>query len=315
MSLLFAALLATATPVSVPAKPLTIQPITAGPLAGTLTLPPVRSRATMLILPGSGPTDRDGNNPMGVAAHPYAKLAEALAARGIATVRIDKRGMFGSKAAGNPNAATIGLYAKDTAAWVAATRKATGARCVWLAGHSEGGLIALASAGQPGVCGLVLIAAPGRPLSTIIREQIAANPGNSPIASQAYAALDMLQAGKHADVSAMHPALAQGLFSPKVQDFLIDIFRYDPAALAKAAKVPMLIVQGEHDLQVARADADRLAAAQPLAKLVVVPGMNHVLKASPADRAANMATYADPSLPLAPGLVDAIADFVTGRGK
>ena len=315
MSLLFAALLATATPVSVPAKPLTIQPITAGPLAGTLTLPPVRSRATMLILPGSGPTDRDGNNPMGVAAHPYAKLAEALAARGIATVRIDKRGMFGSKAAGNPNAATIGLYAKDTAAWVAATRKATGARCVWLAGHSEGGLIALASAGQPGVCGLVLIAAPGRPLSTIIREQIAANPGNSPIASQAYAALDMLQAGKHADVSAMHPALAQGLFNPKVQDFLIDIFRYDPAALAKAAKVPMLIVQGEHDLQVARADADRLAAAQPRAKLVVVPGMNHVLKASPADRAANMATYADPSLPLAPGLVDAIADFVTGRGK
>ena len=315
MSLMFAALLATATPVSVPAKPLTIQPITAGPLAGTLTLPPVRPRATMLILPGSGPTDRDGNNPMGVAARPYAKLAEALAARGIATVRIDKRGMFGSKAAGNPNAATIGLYAKDTAAWVAATRKATGARCVWLAGHSEGGLIALASAGQPGVCGLVLIAAPGRPLSTIIREQIAANPGNAPIASQAYAALDMLQAGKHADVSAMHPALAQGLFNPKVQDFLIDIFRYDPAALAKAAKVPMLIVQGEHDLQVARADADRLAAAQPRAKLVVVPGMNHVLKASPADRAANMATYADPSLPLAPGLVDAIADFVAGRGK
>ena len=314
MSLLFAALLTATTPVSVPAKPLT-QPITAGALAGTLTLPPVRPRATMLIVPGSGPTDRDGNNPMGVAARPFAKLAEALAARGIATVRIDKRGMFGSKAAGNPNAATISLYAKDTAAWVTATRKATGARCVWLAGHSEGGLIALASADQPGICGLVLIATPGRPLSTIIRAQIAANPGNAPIAGQAYAALDALEAGKHADVSAMHPALAKGLFSPKVQDFLIDSFRYDPAVLAKAAKVPMLIVQGDHDLQVARTDADRLAAAQPRAKLVVVPGMNHVLKASPADRAANMATYADPSLPLAPGLVDAIADFVTGRGK
>ena len=314
MSLLFAALLTAATPVSVPAKPLT-QPITAGPLAGTLTLPPVRPRATMLILPGSGPTDRDGNNPMGVAARPYAKLAEALAARGIATVRIDKRGMFGSKAAGNPNAATIGLYAKDTAAWVTATRKATGARCVWLAGHSEGGLIALASADQPGVCGLVLIGTPGRPLSTIIREQIAANPGNAPIAGQAYAALDALQAGKHADVSAMHPALAKGLFNPKVQDYLIDSFRYDPAALAKAAKVPMLIVSGEHDLQVARADADRLAAAQPRAKLVVVPGMNHVLKASPADRAANMASYADASGPLAPGLVDAIVGFVTGAKK
>ena len=315
MSFLLAALMATATPT--PATPVS-RPVTAGPagaLAGTLTMPVGRPRATLLIIPGSGPTDRDGNNVLGVATAPYRMLASDLAAKRIATVRIDKRGMFASKTAGNPNAASIALYARDTADWVAATRRATGARCVWLAGHSEGGLIALVSAHQPDICGLILIAAPGRPLGQIIRAQLLANPANAPLLPPALAALDQLEAGKHADLSKMHPALAQGLFNPKVQDYLIEALRYDPAALAKGTTVPILIVQGDHDIQVPRADADRLAAAQPRAKLAVIAGMNHVLKIAPADRAANVATYADPALPLAPGLVDTIVGFVTGAKK
>ena len=310
MSLLMALMIAGA-PVAAPRS----EPIAAGALAGSLVRPAGKAKATVLIIPGSGPTDRDGNNPLGVTAAPYRLLADALAAKGVATVRIDKRGMFGSKAAGDPNAVTIGAYVADTAAWVAAARQATGAKCVWLAGHSEGGLVALASAHQPGVCGLVLIAAPGRPLDVIIRDQVAANSADTLIAGQVDTALTALKAGKHVDVAAMHPALAKGLFNPKVQDFLIDAFRQDPAALAKGASVPILIVQGENDIQVSVADANRLKAAQPKAKLVVVPGMNHVLKLAPAGRVANAATYRDPSLPLAPGLVDAIATFVTGARK
>jgi pimeloyl-ACP methyl ester carboxylesterase len=315
MSLLMAVMIAGAPVAAAPRAAPKSEPIAAGALAGTLERPAGKAKATVLIIPGSGPTDRDGNNVRGVKAAPYRMLADDLAARGIATVRIDKRGMFGSKAAGDANAVTIGAYVADTGAWIAAARLATGAKCVWLAGHSEGGLVALASAHQPGICGLVLIAAPGRPLDVIIREQVAANSANAPVAGQVDAALTALKAGKHVDVSAMHPALAKGLFNPKVQDFLIDMFRYDPAALAKGASVPVLIVQGEHDIQVSRGDADRLAAAQPKAKLVVVPGMNHVLKVAPAERVANVATYADPSLPLAPGLVEAIAAFVTGARK
>lgn len=310
MSILLAAMIA-ASPVAAPAS----EPITAGALAGSLTRPSGRPRATMLLIPGSGPTDRDGNNVLGVMAAPYRMLAQGLATKGVATVRIDKRGMFGSKAAGDPNAVTIAAYAADTGAWIAAARKATGAKCVWLAGHSEGGLVALASAHQSSVCGLVLIAAPGRPLDVIIREQVAANPGNASIEGQVNSALIGLKSGKHVDVSAMHPALAQGLFNPKVQDFLIDAFRYDPATLVKETRVPVLIVQGENDIQVARGDADRLAAAQPKAKLLIISGMNHVLKVAPAERKANAATYADPSLPLALGLVEAIAGFVTGARK
>jgi pimeloyl-ACP methyl ester carboxylesterase len=249
---------------------------------------------------------------MGVAAAPYRLLAEALAERGVSTLRADKRGLFGCKAAiANPNAVTIADYAADAHKWADALRKRTGARCVWLLGHSEGGLIALAAAQQPqGVCGLILVASPGRKLGTIIREQLRANPANAPLLPQAMAALDSLEAGKTVDTAGM-PAPLLGLFNAKVQPFLIDLLRQDPAALAAGSKLPMLIVQGAKDIQVSRADAEALHAAKPTAELLVLPNMNHVLKdVAGDDRASNLATYADPNRPLDPALADRIAAFV-----
>ena len=282
-----------------------------GPLAGTLLLPPGRRPPTIVIVPGSGPTDRNGNSPLGVKAQAYRLLAEALAQRGIATVRIDKRGMFGSRAAiADGNAVTVADYAADAALWVATARAATGARCVWLAGHSEGGLVVLSAARAKHVCGLILLSAPGRPFGTIIREQLRANPGNAPILAEAFAALDRLEHGEHVDTARMTPALLP-LFGPPVQNYLMDLLRHDPARLLKGYRRPVLILQGERDLQVSLADAGALAAAYPRARLTILPGVNHVLKTVTADDpAANFATYADPSLPLAPGIADAIADFV-----
>jgi hypothetical protein len=282
-----------------------------GPLEGTL-LEAGKSAPVVLIIPGSGPTDRDGNNPLGVTAAPYRLLAEALAAKGVSSARIDKRGMFGSKAAvADANKVTIADYAADTHNWVDAIHKRTGAKCVWVLGHSEGALVALASAQNPdGMCGVILVSGAGRRMSDIIREQLRANPGNAPVLDSAMAAIDSLEQGRHVDVTDMHPAL-QRLFAPQVQDFLIDMFRQDPARLAAAVKLPMLIVQGERDVQVSVADAKALATAQPKARLVLIPAMNHVLKdVASDDRAANVATYADPSLPVDSTAVDAIASFV-----
>ena len=290
-------------------------PITApgpnGPLEGTY-VNAGKQAPVVLIVPGSGPTDRDGNNPAGITAAPYRLLAEALAGRGVSTVRIDKRGLFGSKAAiADPNKVTIADYATDVHSWIAAIRHETGAQCVWVLGHSEGALIALAAAQQPrDMCGVILVSGAGRKLSDVIREQLRSNPANAPVLDSAMDALDKLERGEHVDVTNMNPALL-GLFRPQVQDFLIDDFRHDPAKLASAVTLPMLIVQGERDIQVSVADAKALAAAQPKAKLVLVPAMNHVLKdVATDDRAANVATYADPSLPVDETLVDAIAGFV-----
>ena len=282
-----------------------------GPLAGTL-LEAGKSAPVVLIIPGSGPTDRDGNNPLGITAAPYRLLAEALAIRGVSSVRIDKRGMFGSKAAvTEPNKVTIADYAADTHNWIGAIRKRTGTSCVWLLGHSEGALVALAAAQQPdGICGVILVSGAGRKLSDVIREQLRANPANTPLLDPAMAALDSLERGQHVDVAAMHPAL-QRLFALQAQDFLIDLFRQDPAKLAASVEVSMLMLQGERDLQVTTADARALAAAQPKATLVLLPQMNHILKdVDSDDRAANLATYADPSLAVDSRLVDAVVTFV-----
>jgi uncharacterized protein len=283
-----------------------------GPLKGTMLGPAGESVPVVLIIPGSGPTDQDGNNPLGVRASSYRLLAEGLAAKGIATVRIDKRGMFASRAAvANPNAVTIGDYASDVHAWVAVIRAKTGANCVWVLGHSEGGLVALA-AGQKAdeICGLVLLATAGRPLGTVLREQLKANPANGPILDQALPAIDALEAGRHVDASGMNPALLP-LFRPQVQDFLISEMSLDPAKLIANFHKPVLIVQGERDIQVGVIDAERLKAANSAAKLVLLPNTNHVLKTVTSDdRAANLATYGDPNLPLASGVVEDIAEFV-----
>ncbi len=284
-----------------------------GPLTGSY-LGAGKMAQVVIIVPGSGPTDRDGNNPMGVSSSSYKLLAEALASKGISSLRIDKRGMFGSaKAITDANAITIADYAADVAGWSTAAMKESGRSCAWVAGHSEGGLVALTAAQtQSNICGIILIASPGRNLADVLSEQIHANPVNTVIFADADRGIAALRSGQKIDVSGMHPAL-QGMFAPQVQGYLIDLFSYDPAKLAKSAKQPILIVDGGRDIQVKAADGDAIAAAQPTAKRITIDAMTHTLKRVDSDdQAANIATYSNPSLPIMPELVEAIAAF-TGK--
>ena len=314
MSLLIVAAFVAAAQAATPVERQLTAPGPLGSLAGTLIDAGKRS-PVVIIIPGSGPTDRDGNNPLGGRPSNLRMLAEGLAERGITTVRIDKRGMFGSKAAvANGNDVTIAAYAADAHAWAKAARTATGAKCVWLLGHSEGSLVALAAGQDPrDLCGVISVSGAGRKLGTVIREQLTSNPANAPILTPALATLDSLEKGRKVD-SATLPAPIQSLFNNAVQPYLIDLMAQDPARLAASLKLPLLIVQGDRDLQVKVTDARALAAAQPKAKLVILPAVNHVLKIVASDSpAANFATYGDPSLPIAPGVVDAIAGFLTKR--
>lgn len=176
-------------------------------------------------------------------------------------------------------------------------------------------MIALVAAQKPaGLCGLILVAAPGRKLGDIIREQLRANPANAPLLPDAMRALEALEVGQKVD-SSKFPAPLQGLFSEKAQPFLMDLLRQDPPALAVSTSLSMLIVQGGRDIQVTLADAQALAASQPKVRLKVIPRMNHLFKdVASDDRAANLATYGDPSLSVDSDLVDAIVQFV-GRTR
>lgn len=285
--------------VSVPSAP--------APLYGTL-LTPAEPRAAAVILPGSGPTDRDGNSPLGITASTYRLLAEALAEDGITTVRIDKRGVGESAAAAAASETDIRFthYVDDARSWATDLARRTGRPCVWLIGHSEGALIAEAAAqDNAAVCGLVLLSGAGRPAADVLREQLANLP--EPLKAQAFAALTELEAGRMATET---PPQLAALFRPSVQPYLISWFPFDPAALLAAYDGPVLIAQGTTDIQVSMADADALAAAQPNAERAVFEGVNHVLKTAPLDQAANVATYSNPALPLAPGVAEAVSQFI-----
>ena len=297
------ALAALAAPVSTEI----VLPSQPAPLHGTLLTPPGAS-AVAVILPGSGPTDRDGNSPMGVAAGTYRLLAEGLADQGIATLRIDKRGIAASAAAGPAEAdLRFDAYAADARAWAAEAAARAGKPCAWLIGHSEGALVALkaVAGGDDKVCGLVLLSGAGRPAGVVLREQLTALP--DPLKTQAYDALTELEAGR---TVAEPPAALAALFRPSVQPYLISWLPLDPATLLAAYDGPVFIGQGTTDIQVGVIDAQALAAADPDATLKLWDGVNHVLKTAPADRAGNLATYADPDLPLAPGVTQDVAAFI-----
>jgi uncharacterized protein len=287
-----------------------------GPLGGAIAGPLDGSMPIVLIIPGSGPTDRDGNNPGGILASSYRLLAEGLAAQGVASVRIDKRGMFASeKAIADANAVRLDDYVDDVRSWISEIRLRNSGKCVWVAGHSEGGLVAILAASKvDNICGLVLLATPSRPLDQVLKEQLSANPANAPLLPRALAAIDDLKAGKRHDTKGMEPQLLP-LFADEVQDFVISLMSFDTVQTFAKVDLPSLIVQGGKDLKVSMKDGERLENANPRAVLHRVPNASHVLKTVEGDGLqANMETYANPRLPLALGIAETIAKFVLKQG-
>lgn len=297
--------------------PASAEEIRVGTLAGALCLPEGVPVATVVILPGSGPVTRDGDIPATrMFPGTYRLLAESLAAEGIATVRVDKRGAFGSAAEGvDPNAVTLDRYAEDARAWIAATREATGASCVWLLGHSEGGLVALRAAEEAeGLCGVILAAVPGRRMGVLLREQLQSNPANAPVLEQAFAAIDSLESGKPVDVGPLHPAL-HPLFAPVLQHYLMDMMRVEPARLIAAVRVPILIVQGTQDIQVKLTDAEILHAASPSSTLAILDKVGHTLKEVPKGERGVMAVYTNADLPIARAVVSMVAEYIKQQAR
>jgi len=282
--------------------------IKSGELAGTY-VNAGDGAPVVIMVPGSGPTDRDGNSMTGLKSNALKFIAEDLAKAGTSSVRVDKHGMFGSEASGDAFAATVDSYAADYRNWAATMTEKTGQSCVFLLGHSEGGtMITAAAIDQTNICGVILVSAAGRRLSDVIREQLESNPANKPVLDDAMAALAALENGEKYDTTDMHPALLS-LFNPRVQDYLISLFAIDPAELLGELDIPKLVIQGNNDIQVSVADAQRLADKSG-AKLVILDGINHVLKPAPTDRMGNIAVYNTPDLPVDAAVSQAIIGFI-----
>jgi pimeloyl-ACP methyl ester carboxylesterase len=271
-----------------------------GTIYGTLQVPISPSPCpVVLIISGSGPTDRNGNNAQ-MQNNSLKMLADSMQAHGFASVRYDKRGVAASRDAG-PEETDLRFenYIEDACAWIKLLRKDSRFSKIIIAGHSEGSLIGMIAAEKEKAEGFISIAGAGRSADLILKEQLAGQP--EAIRNASYSTIDSLVSGK--TVSEINPMLF-ALFRPSVQPYLISWFKYDPQKQIAKLEIPILILQGNTDLQVKTADAKGLFKANPGAKLSIIEGMNHILKNSGIMRQENIATYSDPMLPLNQNMVD-----------
>jgi alpha-beta hydrolase superfamily lysophospholipase len=279
-----------------------------GDISGTLTVPEkIKKSPVVLIIAGSGPTDRDCNSPLGIKTNAYKMLAEGFAGNGISTLRFDKRGIAKSKAAmTSESELRFETYINDAIGWINLLQKDKRFSKIIVLGHSEGSLIGMVAAEQTGISGFVSVAGAGSPIDTILRKQLK-NQLPETIFQESNKILDTLRMGK--TVKKINPVLLS-LYRPSVQPYLISWIKYDPAAEIKKLKIPVLIIQGTTDIQVSVGDAMLLSAAKPDAKLLIIENMNHILKEAEADRQKNVATYNQPELPLKQGLIEALVSFI-----
>jgi pimeloyl-ACP methyl ester carboxylesterase len=272
-----------------------------GELYGTLTVPILKGTFPVaLIIAGSGPTDRNGNNPQ-MKNNSLQMLAHELASQGIASLRYDKRGIGESAPAMiSEEQLRFENYVEDAKAWAAQLKTDPRFRKLIVIGHSEGSLIGMLACEQADA--FVSLAGAGRPIDVILKEQLAAQlTGKKKLLRAANEGISKLKEGKLVEDAPME---LFGLFRPSVQPYLISWMKYDPANEISKLNIPIVIVQGTTDLQVQVKDAELLHQACPLnSKLIVIEGMNHIFKMAPLDRVKNIETYSNPELPLAPELL------------
>jgi pimeloyl-ACP methyl ester carboxylesterase len=268
-----------------------------------------------VIIAGSGPTDREGNSLQGLKTDAYKQFAEALADLGIATVRYDKRGIGGSVDVGKDETVlTIDVFAKDAQVIAKWARQLPNVGSIVLVGHSEGGVLALMAAKAAAAKAIVLLTTPGRPIGQILRDQLARPALPQELRTEALEIIAALERGE--EVKTVRPDL-EPLFRPSVQPFMRSLMKIDPAQLLRGLDVPALVIGGGRDIQVGRVDYDTLVAARGNTDASWYQGMGHTLKMVGEDLQSQGKAYTDPTLPLADGLANVVAEFIhaTSGGK
>src|SRR5579871_1328473 len=279
--------------------------IRVGNLDAFLTTPAdVEKPPVALLIAGSGSTDHDGNGPQAKPAT-LKKLAEQLAAQKIATLRYDKRGAGGWKAEfGKPEDFRFKDYVDDAVSLTNYLKSSGKFSRVVVAGHSEGGLVAILAARKIQVDRLVLLVTAARRQGDLLKAQLEKKQIPPDLLDPILKAIDNIMAGQIVDPPPRGLAIA-----PPMQPGLASAFTIDPIDPLKAIDRPILIVGAGRDLQVARLDFAALSAASPLAKTLWVPQMNHVL-VDVADESDNFAAYDQPERALDLTLVDSISAFI-----
>jgi pimeloyl-ACP methyl ester carboxylesterase len=274
-------------------------------LFGTLTVPDLTKKYPVaLIIAGSGPTDRDGNNPM-MKNNSLKMLAEALAKNGIASLRYDKRGIGESKASAiSESSLVFENYTEDAKSWINFLKQDKRFSQLVVIGHSEGSLIGMIAGAKANK--FISIAGAGDSADKIIKAQISSK-SNKQIEEMTFPIIDSLKTGN--TVKKVDPML-NSLFRSSIQPYLISWFKYNPQTEIKKLNVPILILQGNNDLQVTMQDAENLSKSNKNAELLIVDKMNHIMKIIEGDKQANLESYNNATLPISEVMTNKIVSFI-----
>ena len=276
-----------------------------GNIEGTLLLPSVEKPTIALIIAGSGPTDRDGNSG-GLKMNYLKMLAEGLYENNIASVRYDKRGIGASLMPGlKEDDLTFSDFISDAELWMDKIMDDSRFGDIVVIGHSEGSLIGMIASQNKQPNKFISIAGPGITMLATIRRQLKDQPPY--ILSMSEPILEKLGKGQTVDSV---PPLLNSLFRQSVQNYLISVSKYDPLVEISKLKCPVMIVQGTTDIQIEVLDAEKLAESNKNSKLLIIEGMNHILKEAPENRLLNIQTYGNPDLKIKEGLVDSISKYI-----
>ena len=272
---------------------------------GTLVLPENTEKAPLVIfIQGSGPTNRDGNQPM-MKNDGMKKMAHELAANGIASFRYDKRIFKMDKLRIKEADLSFEDFVTDVNSIVDHFTKENKYEKIIIAGHSEGSLIGILSAQNGGVDALISLAGPGRSIDKIIVEQLAKQ--SAELSENARIALDEI---KEKGSTQNYSPYLESIFRASVQPYMKSWMQFDPAEELAKLEIPVLLVNGNYDLQVDVVDAELLQQASPDSQLVILDKMNHIFRKIEGESLENTKAYNEPNRPLHPELIPAMVDFI-----
>lgn len=287
-----------------------------GDISATLNTPNGGSDVAVLIVAGSGPTDRNGNSGQGLNSYAYKMLSDELIKGGVAVLRYDKRAI-GRSTLNDPTSIPNLVFNDfvDDAARCVGYLRGEGFKRVIVAGHSEGGEIALHLALREDVTvdGLVLLCCPGFPMDQILTAQLSAQlvPQYMGLMATATNIMKRIKRGEMVPADSIPQELIS-LFHPSVQPFLCSCMAFDPAELMSRVEQPTLIISGGRDIQVSKSNAEKLIANAKRGEHRHFEQMTHILKSADTnDRIQQlMGVYTNGKLPITEGLSAAILDFV-----
>lgn len=299
--LLFTFQLALAQENSVKEENLTIDKFT----DGTLVVPENTETPPLVIfIQGSGPTNRDGNQPM-MKNNGIKKIAHELAVNGIASFRYDKRIFKMEKLRVKEADLRFEDFVTDVNSIVDHFTKENKFEKIVIAGHSEGSLIGILAAQTGGVDALISLAGPGRSIDKIIVEQLAKQ--SAELSENARIALDEI---KEKGSTQNYSPYLESIFRASVQPYIKSWMQFDPAEELAKLEIPVLLINGNYDLQVDVVDAELLQKASPGSQLVIPDKMNHIFRKIEGENLENTKAYNEPNRPLHPELIPALVDFI-----